>query len=332
MNPSVMSALRRAVAHTKWMLFEPFRFWKWVKLAIVAVFVNGIGGNLNMPGQVFEEGYKWVKANPEAVKGLYLPVGLSVGFLFLLATYLTARFEPVFVDNMCGNHARIREPWKRLSGIGLRWFFVRLGVRLLAAGWLVALGVPTYFAVTRAIAAPGGFQFPFEILFWLVPGVLAFLAAAVLLTILVEDVGLPLAMYREQPSVAAGLRESARLVFSNPVYFLLFWLLKMATAMIAASVMGMAGCVIGGVFGLFVGLFVLVGMGLTKGGGLGWTSPVVLAVLIPLGLVVFLAYALAINLLATPFNVFFRSFSLAAVEEFGAVKTLSRAYAATEAP
>lgn len=328
MNPSAISALRRAIAHTKWMLFEPFSFWKWVKLAIVAVFVNGIGGNVNVPGQVFEEGYKWVKANPEAVKSLYLPVGLTFGFLFLLATYLTARFEPIFVDNMCGNHARIVEPWKRLSGIGLRWFLVRLGVRLLGIAWLVALAVPTYFEVMRARAAPGPFHFPFIILAWLIPGVVVTLAGLVLLSILVEDVGLPLAMYRDQPSVLAGLRESASVVFSNPVYFLLFWLLKMGAGLIAGSVMAMFGCVIGGVFGVLVGLLVLVGIGMTKGGGLAWTSPAVLAVLIPLGVVVFLAYALALNLLATPINVFFRSFSLAAVEEFGTVKTLSRAYPA----
>lgn len=51
-----IDAVDRAFSRSKKALFEPFDFWKWVKLAIIIFFVGGIGSNYGGSGSNYQTG------------------------------------------------------------------------------------------------------------------------------------------------------------------------------------------------------------------------------------------------------------------------------------
>ena len=51
-----IDAIDKAVSRTRTALFEPFDFWKWVKLAIIIFLLGGIGSNYGGSGTNYQMG------------------------------------------------------------------------------------------------------------------------------------------------------------------------------------------------------------------------------------------------------------------------------------
>ncbi|WP_445475947.1 DUF7544 domain-containing protein [Methanococcoides methylutens] len=167
----VVDALDKAFGRTKKCLFEPFDFWKWMKLAIIVMLIGGSGGNFNGGGNSYSSNdYTLPDSGPagsfsEAFAGFFdqMPtapdLGLIIGIivlifvLILFFSYVSSVMEFVFVDSLVSNDVRFWEYSRRYlrKGLGLFAFRILVGIILLAIIALMALPF-----VLPLIASSGG--------------------------------------------------------------------------------------------------------------------------------------------------------------------------------
>jgi hypothetical protein len=327
MNPSVTTAFRRAMAHTQWMLFQPFAMGKWFGLTVVGVFAHGIGVNQmgNLP-QAIEPLAKWYRTDPELAELVLVRGGIALGILMIGLTWLTSLADVISVDNVLGNHGRVREPARRLRAAAWRWFPWRLGARLFALAVVAAIAIPVTLAILRM-----GRSGPPMWLWGMIPvGLLAMLvlyAGSVIL----DDLVLPISVCRET-APGAACRESLRLLGRAPGYWFAYAGLKVGAIFAASILMQFVGCALGAVLLIVGGIAALIVVGVQHSSGLAWSSPGMVVLISVLAIMTVGLLAFVTNFISTPINVFFRAYSLAAIEEFREIPTLGRAYGAAGAP
>ncbi|WP_135604568.1 hypothetical protein [Methanococcoides sp. NM1] len=155
----VVDAVDKAFGRTKKCLFEPFDFWKWMKLVIIVMLIGGSGSNFNVGGNSYSSNdYNLQDSGPvdsftEAFGGFVdqIPTGPDLGliigiiiFIFVLIlffSYVSSVMEFVFVDSLVGNDVRFWEYSRRYlrKGLGLFAFRILAGILLLAIIALMAL-------------------------------------------------------------------------------------------------------------------------------------------------------------------------------------------------
>ncbi len=135
-----IDAVDRALARTRKALFEPFYFWKWVKLAIIIFFVgasSGYGGSgdsyrtgVEDLGQNFSHIYSGnISDFPLGTNGMNLDyiqslssptivTALAVLFLLLILAFIfiSSVMEFVFVEALVRNEVHIRDYSKNSWG------------------------------------------------------------------------------------------------------------------------------------------------------------------------------------------------------------------------
>lgn len=155
----VVDALDKAFGRTKKCLFEPFDFWKWMKLVIIVMLIGGIGGNFNGGGNSYSsDDYNLPESGStdsftDVFRGFanQVPTGTSQGLiigivvlifvLILFFSYVSSIMEFVFVESLVSNDVRFWEYSRRYmrKGLGLFLFRVLTGILLLAIIAVMAL-------------------------------------------------------------------------------------------------------------------------------------------------------------------------------------------------
>ena len=155
----VVDALDKAFGRTKKCLFEPFDFWKWMKLVIIVMLIGGIGGNFNGGGNSYSsDDYNLPESSAtdsftDVFRGFadQVPTGTSQGLiigivvlifvLILFFSYVSNVMEFVFVESLVSNDVRFWEYSRRYmrKGLGLFLFRVLTGILLLAIIAVMAL-------------------------------------------------------------------------------------------------------------------------------------------------------------------------------------------------
>lgn len=155
----VVDALDKAFGRTKKCLFEPFDFWKWMKLVIIVMLIGGIGGNFNGGGNSnSSDDYNLPESGStdsftDVFRGFanQVPTGTSQGLiigivvlifvLILFFSYVSSIMEFVFVESLVSNDVRFWEYSRRYmrKGLGLFLFRVLTGILLLAIIAVMAL-------------------------------------------------------------------------------------------------------------------------------------------------------------------------------------------------
>lgn len=155
----VVDALNKAFGRTKKCLFEPFDFWKWMKLVIIVMLIGGAGRNFNGGGNSYSsDGYNLPDSGStdsftEAFRGFVdqIPtdpgMGLIIGIvvlifvLILFFSYVSSVMEFVFVESLVSNDVRFWEYSRRYlrKGLGLFLFRILTGIFLLAIIAVMAL-------------------------------------------------------------------------------------------------------------------------------------------------------------------------------------------------
>ncbi|SES92705.1 hypothetical protein SAMN04488587_1619 [Methanococcoides vulcani] len=162
----VVDAVDRAYARTKKCLFEPFDFWKWMKLVIIVMLIGGSGGNYNGgnggggggdgyssndytlpdlgPTDSFAEAFAGIgDLIPTSAPNLGLIIAIIV-FIFALIlffTYVSSVMEFVFVDSLVSNEVKFWEYSRKYlrKGLGLFTFRLLYGIILLIIIAIMAL-------------------------------------------------------------------------------------------------------------------------------------------------------------------------------------------------
>jgi hypothetical protein len=325
---SAAEVVSPALGRMKHQLFAPFRFGKWLRLAVISFLSGEMGGcnlNLNLPYDSGGHGggtgsnpfalapppWESIVHSPHflALAALVVFAVLSLGLLLM---YVGSVFRFILFDAVAYNRAEIGAAWSRWSPQGGRFFGWML---VFMVAWLggiaVLLGIPGlvlwrhYHEAGSAGAGAGAGAITLMVL-----GVLSFLAflVAMLVTwVLGKDFLVPL-MALENLSAGAATRRLWRMLGLDKGGYAIYIVMKMLLAIASAIVVAIAA-----VIGAFVVLLPVVVLGILLLSSNFkykiWDTPaIVIAVL--LGLLALGLLLAEVSLVSVPVVVFFQSYVL----------------------
>jgi len=253
---SATDAIQRSFEWTRKLLFDPFSLGKWCVMGFTSFLAALLsGGGLNAPsGRPFRgfgsaakassplEGLDEVRLWFLAHLGLVVALGVLALALLVLLTWLGARGQFMFLDNVVNDRGRVAEPWNRYREHGNRVFVFLVvlqaaGLAVVAfggyAGWRIAgAGAPDFefgLQAVKGILAAAAIILPL--------GLAAMLAGQVL-----RDFVVPV-MYLRGTTVAEGFGVWWReLVPGNGGSFVLFYLLKLVLSIAAGVAVFVGTC------------------------------------------------------------------------------------------
>ncbi|WP_410509820.1 hypothetical protein RSJ42_06280 [Methanosarcina hadiensis] len=328
-----IDAVDRAFSRTRRALFEPFDFWKWVKLAIIIFFVGGIGSNYGGSGSNYQAGSEdfvndLPSIEPEEIP--YLPSGISglgsgyiesisplaiiaaiIGLfvLFILVfSYISSTMEFVFVEALVKNEVHLRAYFRKFMRKGLNLLLIRLAIGIIFLVLLLLSFLPFIpvlqsdspdFAVPALV---GGF-------FWIF-GVIIFLALIGAIIGSFLSLAIPISIYRQ-----TGILSAFRMVYRNfrkswqevLIYWFIRFALGLGVGILAVILFGLL------ILALAV-VFIIVDMILYFLFSMVVSDPINWLLLIPFVLLEFLFIFATLMLLSVPLSVFLKYHLLSFLE------------------
>lgn len=228
-----IDAVDRAFSRTKKALFEPFDFWKWVKLAIIIFFVGGIGSNYGGSGTNYQPGPNNYENDFPAIEPGNIPdfpydiSGLGLNYIepvstlaiitaaiiffilfILIFSYISSTMEFVFVEALVKNEVHLRSYFKKFMRKGFNLLLIRLALGLIFLVLFVLAFlpfIPVLLSDSPDFAVPalvGGF-------FWIF-GVIIVLALIGAIIGSFFSLAIPISIYRDM-----GILSAFRMVFRN---------------------------------------------------------------------------------------------------------------------
>ena len=208
-----IEAVYRAISRTRKVLFEPFDFWKWAKLAIIILLGgagSGYGSSTNYSTEMQDLGNNFPIIELPAT--LSIPAILIAVLFFLILvlilSYISSVMEFVFVESLVRNEVKFWAYSRRFLGKGFYLLLVRLAIGLV---FLVLLGIAFLPILPIILESPSDFAWPKLLgeIFWLV-GLFILLA---LLAIAIESfisLAIPVSIYRDK-----GILPAFRMIYGN---------------------------------------------------------------------------------------------------------------------
>lgn len=153
---SAVDVVSPALQRTKELLFKPFRFAAWWRLAIISLLageISGSGGPANFNFPVNTHGHQGGDhflglSLPPLQLALILTVLVAAALLlFILLILLNSVFRFILFDVIVTGRYRIREGWRRWFSDGARYFWWQVGVSLsMMLAFTLFLGLPVLLA------------------------------------------------------------------------------------------------------------------------------------------------------------------------------------------
>jgi hypothetical protein len=329
MNWYVIDAVEVAYERTKRCLFEPFDFWKWVKLAIILMLVgggSGHGGNSfnsfsnsmdSGYGSGYDSGYS-SDYNPldsigDAFDSMFsvavMAIIAAVLFLVIIFMYISSVMEFVLVESLVSNSVKFWEYTRRFLGKGLQLFIIRIAVLLLSLLVLVVLVLPFVLI----------FGMPSGDYFWLsfIGGMMLIIFLVIIFAIIASVFGsfismsIPVALYRNV-GVLSAIMEVLRKFKLDWQQIIVYWVGRAVLGIIvgiAALIVMMLAILVTLLPFLIVDgiLYLLLSFVLS---GSEWI------VLAPFILVEVILFIIAMALVSMPFGAFLKYHMLSFVEKW----------------
>jgi hypothetical protein len=256
MSPQIGPAWHTAWEGTTQRLFRPFDGRKWLWLAFSAWLATlleggGSGGSYNFPGgggdhgnvsPEMERAGRWVLENLGCILAIAVPLVLLFLAVIVALSYLKARAEFVFLDQVVGDHVRFEPAWYAFRREGRSVFLWRwglVGVALLSILVLAGLGVLTWVT----FGGPSGAGMAVRIALT-VPLALLFLvicAGAALADFYLKQFVIPIMARHHLPAIEAW-RRFLPLLRANAGSFALYTLLVIGCWIVVAMAIIFAGC------------------------------------------------------------------------------------------
>lgn len=291
----------------------PFDRSRWLRLAVVVLFVGGPGWNLNLvqwdlpPGRFPADGATLPGTFGPRAWLLVGAAALAAVLLGLLVLFVGSVMEFVLVEALREEAVTVRASWRRRWRQGLRLFGFRLALGLLVLG-SVAVLVALYLVPVVVETGPGAgaappvapvvallLLLPMLLVLGLVVGLVnGFTTAFVVPIMLLEDVGVLDGWRRLWPTVTAQ-------PWQYLAYALLSVVLSVAGGVLVALAAGIAAVLLLVPFGVLG----LVGYGLSV-----VAQPVGIAVIAVVGLLFGLSVLAAVALARVPVATYLRYYAL----------------------
>ncbi|HXE74025.1 MAG TPA: hypothetical protein VNN18_00100 [Candidatus Xenobia bacterium] len=321
---NAVEAVSPAFETTKQLLFQPFRFRKWARLAIITLLSGelgsggNLGGNYNIPAPsksnkdfvthfAAAQPWDWLMQN---LVWVAIILAAAVG-LALVLMYVHSVFRFLLFDAVVFDRYELGEGWRRWQTQGTSFFYWQLclGLTMMVVLGLV-VGVPVYLA-WRA----GVFQNPSEhlallfgggiLLFFVLVGIVI---AGALIALFARDFVVP-HMALENIGVLEGWRRLRPMLAAQKWSYAGYVGMKILLALAAAIVFAILN-----VAALLLLLIPLIIAGVIVGfaaaaAGLTWNvATITAAVIAGLGVIGLLLYVM--GFVTTPSAIFFQSYTL----------------------
>ncbi len=318
-----IDAVNTAVSRMRKALFEPFDFWKWVKLAVIIFLLGGITSNYGGSGTNYQTNSEDLENNfpdigvipgiiphnisieniyssntPFAEYGLLIALIALLIFLILLFYYISNVMEFVFVESLVRNEVKFWAYSRRFLGKGFYLLLIRFGLGLAFLVLFIIAMLPFVLSILESPSEPA----------WpaLLGGTLWILGVIVVLILLgliissLLSLAIPVSIYRE-----IGILSAFRLIFANfrknwpqvLVYWFIRFLLEIGIAILAIS--------------LFVAILLVYGILFLAADGILYflfsslvSDPLNWVLMVPFVVVELLLLFVTLLLLSVPFAVF----------------------------
>lgn len=309
---------------TKQQLFQPFRFWRWSRLALTSLLAGELGSggnwgnhaNWNVPARSGKGNDLFLLAAPPwADWHDYLPLIVAAVLfgmvLMVILIYVSSVFRFILFDSVLTERVRIREGWRRWQDRGGRFFLWQIGFATVMITLLgLVVGLPLLYAWRNGMFRDGGEHW----VALLAGGLLmlfaggALLIASALVGVFTKDFVVPLMALEELGAIEAWRRllpmlKSEKgsyagyigmkivLAIGSAILFGILSLLALIIVLIPLVIVGIAGGVLA------------VGLGLTL-------NPLTIALAVLVGAVLLFGLMWVMALVSVPSVVFFQSYTL----------------------
>jgi hypothetical protein len=328
-----VESISPALARTKKLLFQPFRFGLWARLAVVALITGEAGGggsgggslpNLNthqgQGGDNHLGNYWTVAARLISVPGwdqIQPYIGWIVaGVVLVLAVmllwiYSDCVYRFILLDAVVSGQCRLREGWRRWRAAG-RWYF--LWVIGFGFGSLVLVGVVAGIPIFLAYRARW-FEHPDQNLGVLIGGgillalvVIALVAVLAIIEMLGRDFLVPVMAFEDVGAMDGWERLLAMMGAEKSAY-VVYVLMKIVLAMGGAIIFTILNLIV--ILVLLIPLALLGLAGYLIGSGLGITWNISTELLMAgVGLLVIAGILYVVGFVYAPGLVFFQSYTV----------------------
>jgi hypothetical protein len=340
-NPtSAVECISPAFTRTKQLLFEPFRFGFWARLAVVALITGeagsgGSGGgrlpnlNQNRGGDnhlgnlwlthwsgywhgasrlISEPG--WEQIQPY-IGWILFGAALLLALLFLWI-YSDCVYRFILLDAVVTGQCRLREGWRRWREAGRRYMLWVLAFGLVAFALVVVVaGVPVLLAY-RA----GWFVKPEDHLGALIGGGIALALAVIglvavlgIIEMLGRDFLVPVMAFEEVGAVD-GWRRLLAMMNGEKLAYGLYVLMKVALAMGGAIIFTIVNLIVILILLIPLALLGVMGYLIGRSAGVGWDNISVILLLAAFALLAFAGLLYVVGFVYAPGLVFFQSYTL----------------------
>ena len=327
---SAVDCVSPAMAQTKKQLFSPFRWGRWLRLALICLLTGeGAGGggggppigNFNLPSLPTPHGKDGTTtallAIPHVDWGTILPwlpwiaVGVVLLFaLFFLWIYIASVFRFVLFDSVLHDRCTFKGSWTQWEPCGRSYFFWSI-VLFLATG----LGTGLIIGIPALIAWRAGLlEHPDDHVALLILGglvffliLVVFVVAAAVTALFAKDFCVPI-MAMEKIGIMDAWRRFVPMLAGEKMAFTGYVLMKIVLTIAAAIIVGIAT--------VLIFLFLLIALAIAGaiiffgGKAIGLTFNVAtISILVVLGGVIFAGLLYVVGLINTPAMVFFQAYT-----------------------
>lgn len=322
---SAVDTFTPALDRMKRLLFKPFRFGVWWRVAFLALFTGELSssgfnfnfpGNFNFPSQnkashafAAQPPFHWPSV-PHLIAWIAL-AALVLVVVMLVFMYVSSILRFVLFDAVLSGRVRIRDGWRRWKQRGTTLFPWQIGFSLVMfAIYAIVFGVPILLAWRAGI-----FRNPGEHIALLILGGLALFGLAVVIIlaglavyVLTKDFVVPIMAF-EGVGPVAGWRRLKLMLSANKGSYAGYLGFKVVLAIAAGIVLGIANLIL---FLIVLVPFVIIAVFLgifSSGAGTG-LSALSITFLVVGGIIVGALLLSITSLLSVPFVVFFQSYAL----------------------
>ena len=322
---SASEAISPALERTKQICFRPFKFSRWLKLAVVTIFTGEIAtsscsfnpGAFSHPGSPPPVHMPVPTPNAGALPGLLVLIPLLVGgfiAFMLLASYLWSFFRFTLLDTVLSGECRLRESWEKYHEAGLRVFgFYLLLVLVLLIGSSGLLVVPLLFAARAGVFRGGGGAIGYLLgagLILLFLWVVVLVLFAIMMVFLKDFVVPVLAL--EDATLVQGWARVKQIMARDPGAFVVYILMKIVLAIASGIIFGIVLIVL-----LIPVVIVAVVVGIALAPHSGGVSAIMTSMSLPeiallavAGLSILAVFIYALGFISVPAAIFFESYAL----------------------
>jgi len=333
---SAVESISPAFARTKQLLFRPFRFGIWARLAVVALVTGEAGGggggggslpnlNTNRGGDHHWANYwsdrwagaahlvstpRWEEIQPYI--GWIVVCAALVLAVLLLWIYSDCVYRFILLDAVVSGQCRLREGWRRWRKAGRRYLL-----------WAVAFGFGAFVLVAVVAGVPvllayraGWFEHPDQNLGVLIGGGILLLLVMILLVavlaiidMLGRDFLVPVMAF-EEVGAMEGWRRVLAMMAVEKLAYAGYVLMKIVLAMGAAIIFAILNLIVVLILLIPLGLLGVIGFLIGRSAGVSWDNTSVVLLLAAFALLALAGLLYVVGFVYAPGLVFFQSYTL----------------------